>query len=182
MITYMVYLSVGRIFYLREVSSVLVSICRLSTYWGMRFYHPQASSSDKQWAVGWIQPDLLPFEVVSLVIGISQGVLARWRESTFIFIGNGQGLLARWRKYTFILIGISQGVLIRWQRSDTSKPSVLAMVYWFDGKNLGGLLETTKPDVCTRLERFWNDKNSARLDYLETQIRFRDVWTALSPR
>ena len=53
-----------------------------------------------------------------------------------MFIGNGQGLLARS------------------QRSDTSKPLVLARVYWLDNKDLGGLLETTKPDVCTCLEWF----------------------------
>ena len=56
----MVYLYIGRIFHLREISSALVPICRLSTC-----------------RVGWMQPDRFPCEVVSLVIGIGQDLLAR---------------------------------------------------------------------------------------------------------
>ena len=47
-------------------------------------------------------------------------------------------------------ISIGQGVLTRWQRSDTSKARL-------DGTGLWGLPETIGPDVCTRLERFWNN-------------------------
>ena len=49
----------------------------------MRFYHLRSSSSDKEWPVGWMQSDPLPCEVVSLVIGIGQGLLARWQGLTF---------------------------------------------------------------------------------------------------
>ena len=28
-----------------------------------------------------------------------------------------------------------------------------------------------KSDVCTRLKRFWNDKDLIEMDYLETQIK-----------
>ena len=59
--------------------------------------------------------------------------------------------------HLWYVIGIGPGILARWQRSDTTKPSVLARGYWLDGKGLGGLPETIEPDVCTRLERFWNN-------------------------
>ena len=42
-----------------------------------KVYHPQASLSDKKWAVGWTQLDLLPYEDVSLIIDIGQSLLAR---------------------------------------------------------------------------------------------------------
>ena len=59
MTIYMVYLYVGRIFHLREVSSALVSICRSSTY-----------------RIGWMQPDRFPCEVGSPVIDIGRDLLA----------------------------------------------------------------------------------------------------------
>ena len=65
-------------------------------------------------------------------------------------------------------IGNSQGVLTRWQKFDTSKPSVIAKIYWLDGKNLGGLLKMIELDVYTRLEPFWNNKDLAQLDCLKT--------------
>ena len=65
-ITYIVYLHVGKIFHLREVSSALVSICRLSTY-----------------QVGWMQPDLLFCKDISLVIGIGQSLLTKWQGLIF---------------------------------------------------------------------------------------------------
>ena len=49
-----------------------------------------------------------------------------------------------------LVISIGQGVLTRWRRSGTSKARL-------DGTGLWGLPETIGPDVCTRLERFWND-------------------------
>lgn len=35
-----------------------------------------------------------------------------------------------------MFIGVGQNVLTRRQKFDTSKPSVLAMIYWQDGKSL----------------------------------------------
>ena len=99
--------------YTLEIFSALVSLCKSSTCRGMRFYHPRASLSDVEWAVGWMQPDLLSYKVVSLVIDISQAILARWQGLIFIFIGNGQGLLIRWQGFTFMFIGNRQGVLTR---------------------------------------------------------------------
>ena len=91
--------------YTLEISSALISICRSSTCRGMRFYHPRASPSDEEWPVGWTQPDLLPCKDVSLVIRIGQGLLARWRKSTF---GRSLGLMTKgWHQQT---IDISQSI------------------------------------------------------------------------
>ena len=43
-----------------------------------------------------MQPDFLLCEVVSLVIGISGGLLARWQGLIFMLIGISQGLLDKW--------------------------------------------------------------------------------------
>ena len=67
-ITHVVYLYVGSIF-------------RSGIY--LCIYHSWASSNDKEWAVSEMQPDLLLCKVVSLVIGIGQGLLARWRGLIF---------------------------------------------------------------------------------------------------
>ena len=48
----------------------LFVFCPLVEVWD---YHSQASPSDEEWAVGWMQPDLFPCANVSLVIGIGQG-------------------------------------------------------------------------------------------------------------
>ena len=38
---------------------------------------------------------ILSYEVISLVIGINPGLLARWRGLTFMFNSNSQGLPAK---------------------------------------------------------------------------------------
>ena len=63
----------GRIFCL--------GICRLSTCQGMRLDYPWALPSNKEWPVGWTQPDLFPCIDVGLVMCIGQGVLTRWQKS-----------------------------------------------------------------------------------------------------
>ena len=49
-----------------------------------------------------------------------------------------------------LVISIGQGVLTRWQKSDTSEARL-------DGIGLWGWPEIIGPDVCIRLEQFWND-------------------------
>ena len=36
-----------------------------------------------------MQLNLFPYEIVSLIISISQNLLAKWQGFTFVFIGNG---------------------------------------------------------------------------------------------
>ena len=53
-----------------------------------------------------MQSNLFSYDIISLIIGIGQGVLARWQEFIFMFIGNSYGLLARWQKNIFgMLLG-----------------------------------------------------------------------------
>lgn len=50
-----------------------------------------------------MQLDLFFYKVVSLVISISQSILARLIRVNFWYImGIGQGVLAKWQRYTFI--------------------------------------------------------------------------------
>ena len=51
--------------------SALVSIYKLSTYQDIKLDHPRMSPSGKEQPVGWMQPDLFLYEVVSLIISIS---------------------------------------------------------------------------------------------------------------
>ena len=108
----MVYLHIGSIFR----SDIYLCFVSLSRY---EVYHPQTSPSDKEWAVGWTQPDLLPCEVVSLVIGISQGLLARWQGFTF-------GISSVLVKVYWL--DDEKAPLechwVWWQEADTSKPLV----------------------------------------------------------
>ena len=91
---------VGRAFiYKLEEYFALVFICKLFTYQSMRLNHFRASPSSKKWPVSWMQLDLLPCAVVSLVISISQGILTRWqRFDTSKAINISQSILARWHK------------------------------------------------------------------------------------
>ena len=71
MITYVVYLHIGSIFH----CNIYLCFVYLSRY---KVYHPQVLPIDKEWAINWMQPELLCCGVVSLIIGIGQGLLARW--------------------------------------------------------------------------------------------------------
>ena len=55
-----------------------------------------------------------------------------------------------------LVISIGQDILTRWRRPDTSKARL-------DGTGLWGLSETIGPNICTRLERFWNDWELGRV-------------------
>ena len=55
-----------------------------------------------------------------------------------------------------LVISIGQGVLTRSRKLDTSKARL-------DGSSLWELLKTTRPDVCIRLELFWNDWELGRV-------------------
>lgn len=72
-----------------------------------------------------------------------------------------------------MLISNGQDLLAKWQRSGISKLSVLVKVYWLNGKDLWRLPKTIKPNVYTCLKWFWNNKDSVKLDYLETKIKTR---------
>ena len=69
-----------------------------------KVYYPQISFDNEEWAISWTQLDFLLCEIVSFIISIGQGLLARWQGLTFIFIGNGQVLLARSCKSTFRIL------------------------------------------------------------------------------
>ena len=124
-ITHVVYLHVGSIFR----SGIYLCFFHLLRY---EVYHPRASPSDKEWAVGWMQPDLLPCEVVSLIIGTGQGLLARWRKSTF---GMSSGLMTKgWHQQVIITPGL-----------------------WLDDWKSWQVTRDNWTWRGSRLERFWNN-------------------------
>ena len=96
--------------YTLEISSALISICRLSTCWGMRL-----SFLKHHWIVWSLSCRLDAIEHAPLLWRRQlrhwywSGLLARWRG--FIF----RISLVRWRRSTFGML------LVRWRKTNTSK-------------------------------------------------------------
>ena len=125
-------------------------ICKSFTCWGMKLHHPRTSPSSEERPVGWMQPDLFSYVVLSFVIKIGQDILTRRQKSdTSKARLDGTG---------------------PWELPRTTGSDICICLEWFwNDWELGRAGLPWVPDKdLTEMDCF---DHSAELDCFETQIR-----------